>query len=542
MTAFKKSFSVLLSVLILLSLASGFSVSAKETEFEYRVLDDGTAEIVNMRGDDVVIPNELDGHIVSSIALELDSLHDDYDYYWDYRSIYSLAIPEGVKAIDINPFTYFDRLSSFSVDEKNTYFSSVDGNLYNKDKTKFIYYARSKSDSSFTVPNGVKEIGKEAFLRANYALESVVLPEGVEKIGDYAFSENILLSSVKMPDTVTEIGEGAFYNCGLKEIRLSENLKSIPKNLFQNCALNGIKIPKSVKSIGSNAFEYSFSKTSMGNIDIEIPEGVERIEEEAFVNANRIHSITIPASVKYIGKNAFYDIGINIEVNKNNTAYCSKDNALYNKDKTELLYCYWGDYYQKFIVPLSVKKIAENALTNTQIRKIYISPNVTEMDYCGLARRAKDSKELNDEYNYITIYGFKGSTAENYFKEHTGYLLHFEKITKMPEKTIEKNANPITVKTAVKKIKASALKKAKKTVKPVKISKAKGTVKVVKVKSGTSSKIYKKIKVNKKNGAITFNKGKYKKGTYKVKLKITASGDSQYLSKTVTKTVKIKIK
>lgn len=102
--------------------------------------------------------------------------------------------------------------------------------------------------------------------------------------------------------------------------------------------------------------------------------------------------------------------------------------------------------------------------------------------------------------------------------------------------------NPITVKTATKSVKASALKKAKKIIKPLTISRAKGTVKVTKVKSGTTAKIYSKITVAKKTGAVTFKKGTYKKGTYKVKLKVTAAGNSTYKSKTVKKTVKIKIK
>lgn len=105
-----------------------------------------------------------------------------------------------------------------------------------------------------------------------------------------------------------------------------------------------------------------------------------------------------------------------------------------------------------------------------------------------------------------------------------------------------KKANTMKVTAAAKSIKASKLKKANQTVKPITISKAKGTVKVTKKKNGTTSSIYKRITVNKKTGAITFKKGKYAKKTYKVKLTIQASGNSNYEKKTITKTVKIKIK
>ena len=103
-------------------------------------------------------------------------------------------------------------------------------------------------------------------------------------------------------------------------------------------------------------------------------------------------------------------------------------------------------------------------------------------------------------------------------------------------------ANPVNVTCKTKPVKASRLKKAKVTVKPLTIKNAKGTIKVTKVKKGTSAKIYKKIKVNSKNGAITLAKGKYAKKNYKIKLKIYVSGNKNYLPKTIIKTVKVKVK
>lgn len=116
-----------------------------------------------------------------------------------------------------------------------------------------------------------------------------------------------------------------------------------------------------------------------------------------------------------------------------------------------------------------------------------------------------------------------------------------EKISSKPaeiliDESAKVKANSIKVTAKTKTVKASKLKKSKVTVKPLTIKNVKGKVKVTKVKKGTSSKIYKKIKVNSK-GAVTLAKGKYKKGTYKIKLKITA-----VRCKTLYKTVKIRIK
>ncbi len=111
--------------------------------------------------------------------------------------------------------------------------------------------------------------------------------------------------------------------------------------------------------------------------------------------------------------------------------------------------------------------------------------------------------------------------------------------TKAPE--VVKKANPIKVTAKKKKIKAKKLKKKSLKVKSLKVKNAVGKVTFKKVKKGTTKKIYKKVKVTSK-GIIKFKKGKYKKKTYKVKVKITAAGNSAYYAKTINKTVKVKIK
>ena len=98
-----------------------------------------------------------------------------------------------------------------------------------------------------------------------------------------------------------------------------------------------------------------------------------------------------------------------------------------------------------------------------------------------------------------------------------------------------------TVTKKTKSIKAKALRTKARTVKPLTITKAQGTVTVTLVKSGTTKKIRTKVTVSKK-GVITLKKGKYTKGTYKVKVKIVAKGNSKYKSKKINKTVTVKIK
>ncbi|MEE3427904.1 MAG: hypothetical protein VZQ55_02850 [Ruminococcus sp.] len=104
----------------------------------------------------------------------------------------------------------------------------------------------------------------------------------------------------------------------------------------------------------------------------------------------------------------------------------------------------------------------------------------------------------------------------------------------------KKKANTIKVTVKPKTVNLKKLKSEKQIIKPLTIKDAKGTTKVTLVKSGTSKEIRKKVSVSKK-GVFTFKKGKYTKGTYKIKVKIAAKGNSKYKSKTINKTVKIKI-
>lgn len=106
-----------------------------------------------------------------------------------------------------------------------------------------------------------------------------------------------------------------------------------------------------------------------------------------------------------------------------------------------------------------------------------------------------------------------------------------------PKTEIKKVKQPMKVTVKKVSVKKAKLKKKKLTVKVITVKKAQGTVTFQKVKKGSS----KKLEVNKKTGKITIKKGT-QKGTYKMKVKITAKGNDRYLSgsRTVTVTVKIR--
>lgn len=107
-------------------------------------------------------------------------------------------------------------------------------------------------------PEGVpvKYIGEHAFGGHQSNLVKVVIPEGVEVIGEYAFTNAPRLETVVLPSTLKAIARGAFKDCAyLENIDLPDGLLSLDAEVFDSCArLSRLKIPASVTEIGVDCF------------------------------------------------------------------------------------------------------------------------------------------------------------------------------------------------------------------------------------------------------------------------------------------------
>ena len=105
------------------------------------------------------------------------------------------------------------------------------------------------------IPSTVTEMGNGA-IRDCYNLREVIFNNGLQKIGDRAFSKCTSLENVKLPSTVTEIGDYAFSRCSsLKEITFNEGLQKIGVEAFIKCkSLQSITLPSTVVKIGTHAF------------------------------------------------------------------------------------------------------------------------------------------------------------------------------------------------------------------------------------------------------------------------------------------------
>ena len=199
---------------------------------------------------------------------------------------------------------------------------------------------------SFDIPDGVTKIGPGVFSYCR-GLQSVTIPDSVTVIDDKAFLSCCSLKSITIPSSVTAIGSSAFENCsGLTSAVVPDSVTSMGDRAFSGCRdladTSGFSIvhnvlydyygssrtaviPAGVTSIGEEAFaflkgRYLTSVTIPGSVkiigkhafrscenlkSIILPEGVTVIGEEAFWGCSSLESVTIPGSVTTIGRDAF---------------------------------------------------------------------------------------------------------------------------------------------------------------------------------------------------------------------------------------------
>lgn len=176
-------------------------------------------------------------------------------------------------------------------------------------------------------PDSVRAIGNYAF--ASTALKTFSLGPGVTSIGNYAFSYlSSLEGEVVIPGRITSLGTGAFAgDLGITSLTVEEGVTSIPSafmrgysetsgdTLYHFSALTSINLPASVTSIGQLAFDYagytydsSTGEHVAHEVTVRIAEGsrLSVVGAGAFAGSC-VRQIALPASVTAVGAQAFFD-------------------------------------------------------------------------------------------------------------------------------------------------------------------------------------------------------------------------------------------
>ena len=123
----------------------------------------------------------------------------------------------------------------------------------------------------------------------------------VKAIGKRALWEDPLLGYVTLPEGLEYVGEDAFsITDTLKYVEFPSTLKTIDKKGFSSYRGFRLDLPDSLEYIGEEAFSYFSVET-----DLIIPEGVKELGPGAFSAASRLQRVFLPASLEKIGDNCF---------------------------------------------------------------------------------------------------------------------------------------------------------------------------------------------------------------------------------------------
>lgn len=116
-------------------------------------------------------------------------------------SLNTVTIPKYVHSLALTAFSNCTNLVTIEVDKDNTYYSSQDGVVYNKDKTELVIHPIANDNYTF--------------------------PETVTRIGNNAFNSNTM-TEITIPNSITNIESGAFTNCkALAAVTILSNIKVI---------------------------------------------------------------------------------------------------------------------------------------------------------------------------------------------------------------------------------------------------------------------------------------------------------------------------
>lgn len=210
-----------------------------------------------------------------------------------------------------------------------------------------------------SIPDTIVEIGERAFsLCVNLEKVNISASSQLKKIGARAFFSTERLHTINLPSELLEVGDEAFSGCiDLLNLTFPNSLVKVGANAFHAGWFHSITENK-VLYVGKVAYAYIPESDNPTIKDITLNDDTISIASKAFYDNDYISSISIPASVSYIGALALNNSGAlnTISVDNANEVYSSEGNALIEKDSATLIAT-----TPSTIVPAYVETIGEEA-------------------------------------------------------------------------------------------------------------------------------------------------------------------------------------
>ncbi|MBE6633116.1 MAG: hypothetical protein E7620_02095 [Ruminococcaceae bacterium] len=230
--------------------------------------------------------------------------------FYDCSGLVSVTMPD---ALEVLPDYVFYRCQRLIVPTLPPALKEIGRSAFYKCGSIYVDQSVDTDADVLVIPIGVEVIGDYAFYGCGERTENagsveirgidvVMMGDTVKQIGSNAFSGFVSLKRVEMGNGIEAIGEKAFYQCAsLEEVTFGSGLKTIGTKAFYKCAaLKSVALKNSVAEIG----DYAFYKCT-GLTELRLGESVERIGAYAFTGCVGLTELHVPASVKLIGKQAF---------------------------------------------------------------------------------------------------------------------------------------------------------------------------------------------------------------------------------------------
>ena len=204
-------------------------------------------------------------------------------------SLEEINIPESVENICFSAFSMCSKLEKINVDVANNNYCSVDGIVFNKEKTILVSYPSGKAESSYSIPNTVDSIEASSFSGC-VNLEELNIPNSVTCIEDCAFKHCELLKNIKISNSINRICSGVFQYCySLTNIIIPDGVIEIGDYAFYGCtSLTSVSIPTSVRIIDWHSLGFYYDEEN--DVTAKIPDftiyGYTGTAAETYANEN----------------------------------------------------------------------------------------------------------------------------------------------------------------------------------------------------------------------------------------------------------------
>ena len=279
-----------------------------------------------------------------------------------------------------------NNLQNIYVAAGNANYSSEDGLLLSKDKATLLRYPQGRNVATYTMPNYVKRIAREAVNNNPYLKELYLA--NVENMEQYAIASCTSLETIHVGSSMQDVAYGNFDVPNLLNIYVdgkNKKYQSVEGALVENNSVllkypagrtaTTYVVPEGLTEIGENAIERNEYLTevvlpsTLKRLHIEsiylehlnkitLPASLEQLDCAA-IGSVMLKTIHIPAKVKIIGSGTFMDcVGLeNITVDENNPYYTAVDGVLYTKSMNCLVQYPNAKKDTEFTVPAKVKSL-----------------------------------------------------------------------------------------------------------------------------------------------------------------------------------------